>query len=252
MVAQLEQEWFALRSSPALGEAVARWAVDAGGVLDGLVDGEQLRRVVHDRAAPGRADAVLAVLVRHAAVDGGDDPLAARVVLQLLLPGVVALQRRLTILVAGGLVEDVEELDAAVLAAVTGLIRDYPWRRRPVRVAANLLLDTQMTVRRAHRPRPVVTVPAGLTPLELAPVELVVADPEPSGRAELLELFVWAVRERVVSPAEVLLIVRTQLDGVPLEVLAAESGVSEAALKRRRQRAVARLAASTADYALAA
>lgn len=246
LASRLEQEWVGLAGSPLMRRAVARWSAQASALFGDVVDGEQLRALVHDRSDPARADAVLGLLVREAAVDGGDDPLAARVVLQLLLPGMVCLQRRLSWMVADGLVEDVEELDAATSAALAGLIRRYPWRRRPTKVAANLLLDTQMTVRGSYRHPP--TVPEGLQPALGGGV----VDDGQDPAAELLEVFVWAVRERVVSAADVLLITRTKVGGEPLTDLAAELGVGVKTLARRRQRALASITAAAPRYPVAA
>lgn len=250
LASRLEGEWAGLAGSPLMRRAVAGWSAQAPALFGDVVDGEQLRALVHDRSDPTRADAVLGVLVREAAIDGGDDPLAARVVLQLLLPGLVCLQRRLAWMVADGLVEDVEELDAATSAALAGLIRRYPWRRRPTKVAANLLLDTQMTVRGSYR-HAAPTVPEGLQPALCVVVDEG-QDPAAAAAGELLEVLVWAVRERVVSAADVMLITRTQVEGEPLTAVASELGVRVKSLARRRQRALACLAAAAPRYAAAA
>lgn len=237
LAVSLEREWEQLARSPRLRAALAGWA-RRHPVLVGYGDGEQLRAAVHDRTQVALADRILAALVVQAATDGGDDPLAARVVLQLLLPGVVALQRRLS-----GLVADPEDRDAQVLCAVMETIRGYPWRRRPARIAANILLDTHMRVRRLRRP--VIEVP----------VEAIEDYPAPAGddsfRVELLELFVWAVTDGVVSADEVLLIARTQLDQEPVEQVADELGVARKTLLRRQQRALASITAALPRYAAA-
>lgn len=81
------------------------------------------------------ADQRLAELVAEAA----HDPLAARIVLQRLLPGLVSIARRrgrqrfaLTV-----------RLYNELLATAWIVIRCYPIHRRPQRVAANLLLDVE-------------------------------------------------------------------------------------------------------------
>ena len=75
------------------------------------------------------------------------DPLAARLVLQALLPGLKA--------VAGRLLFDADERDAvwsALLVHCWERIRRYPLERRPTRIAANTLLDTlQKTTRELKR-----------------------------------------------------------------------------------------------------
>lgn len=88
---------------------------------------------LHDfvkRAEPVAADRVLIELARAADADD----LAARVLLQLLLPGTRRLASRWWAL------GDPEERAAAAVSAVYGRIRCYPFERRPQRIAANVLL----------------------------------------------------------------------------------------------------------------
>jgi hypothetical protein len=91
------------------------------------------------RADPASADRVLVALVRRA-VD--EDALAARALLQLLLPGIRQLARR------WWAVGDEDERAAAAVAAVYHRIRSYPLARRPARVAANVLMDAAHELRR--------------------------------------------------------------------------------------------------------
>ena len=92
------------------------------------------------RPHPADADRVLLALVRRAVAG---DALAARVLLQLLLPGTRALARRWWAL------GDADERAAAAVTAVYHRIRRYPIERRPGRVAANILLDAAQELRRA-------------------------------------------------------------------------------------------------------
>src|SRR2546423_8313114 len=89
----LEREWEQLEASPASARRLRRLAVGEPSLAPFATLGV-LQRFVEDRAtAPERRDEVLIALVRQAAGDTGDD-LAARTVLQLLLPGCKALVRR--------------------------------------------------------------------------------------------------------------------------------------------------------------
>ena len=65
------------------------------------------------------------------------DPLAARLVLQALLPGLKALAGRLLLEA-----DERDEVWSALLAHCWERIRSYPLERRPARIAANTLLDT--------------------------------------------------------------------------------------------------------------
>lgn len=80
-------------------------------------------------------DAALANLVAIAA----DDDLAARVVLQRLLPGLIRVAVRRARIVVGGSIAAFDEL----LACAWMCIRTFPIERRPHRVAANLLRDIE-------------------------------------------------------------------------------------------------------------
>lgn len=84
---------------------------------------------------PVRADRTLAGLVAAAR----HDPLAARVVLQRLLPGLIALARRRAAWAGlpGGPVLD------ELVAETWIVIREFPVERRPVHVAGNLLREVE-------------------------------------------------------------------------------------------------------------
>ena len=85
---------------PALEERVersGRWSswVATEPVLAGLNGLDEVVAMVEDRADPGRADALLAALVRLGAVDGGNDQDAAQAVALLLANGSARLARQL-------------------------------------------------------------------------------------------------------------------------------------------------------------
>jgi hypothetical protein len=229
---------------------------------------EQIRADAHRRGATAQSDDLLAALARLAACDCGDDPLAARALLQLLLPGAAALAYRLAHLPRA-------EAIAAVLSTLSCRIRTYPWRRRPHRIAANLLLDTEMDLRRA-RARERACVELSLTALTdrtdhrrstADRLDLVLAwasrsaeqplspgrssDPaeiEEDPREQLLTLFCWAVDTAVISPDDVALLTAIDLHQHPVAALADEHGIAPRSLARRRQRALARLRAARRDY----
>jgi hypothetical protein len=141
----LEQEWVRLRGDRAAARRLVEVRAVAGGARS-LAEVEVFVR----RAGHEAADAVLLALVRRAVA--GDD-LAARVLLQLLLPGTRNLARRWWAL------GDHEERAAAAVTAVYQRIRAYPIVRRPGRVAANVLMDAARELRRSV-PRVTVTLVA--------------------------------------------------------------------------------------------
>lgn len=267
LVRQLEEQWTYDADSLSYLAALASWHKTEPDLCP-FNDFAALTKAAADRGDPAATDRILAALVRRAAVDCGNDALAARTVLQLLLPGATALSAALS---SYGEHDDVL---SAVLATLLERIRTYPWQRRPQRVAANLLLDTRMTLR-TQRAREVSEAAAGaigadnahsdtagdrgagLTPelqRELAQgraVALVAAVPQPGDedpRVELLELFMWAMNTGAVSATEITLITESRLEEVDLGVIAARTGTSRGTLMRQRQRAERRLAASALQW----
>ncbi len=107
---------------------------------------ELIARIRAGATDPAGTDRILAVLARRAPTD----MLAARTLLQAVLPGLWNVAKRL----GHGRVDD--ELEAEVLAEAIERIRTYPIERRPRAVAANITWDVFGRItRRRHRPEPV-------------------------------------------------------------------------------------------------
>lgn len=182
-------------------------------------------------AGPDEADRVLVALVARS-VEG--DALAARVLLQLLLPGVRRLARTWWAL------GDAEERAAAAVAATYDRIRHYPLARRPRRVAANVLMDAAADLRRAARSAagPAVdsyrgdTVEAGWEPVAADAVHPAV---------ELVDVLADAVREGRLSAADAELIAASRIGGTSLSEIARRRGAKLRTLQWRRKRAEAAL-----------
>jgi len=180
-------------------------------------------------AGPEAADRILLGLVTR--VIRHDDPLAARVLLQLLLPGTRNLARRWWAL------GDPDERAAAAVAAVYHRIRTYPLDRRPGRIAANILLDAARELRRAV-PR-VVTTPMA---------EPRAAGPEPASNPaiELAEVLTDAVDDGVLDARDARLIARTRIAGHRVADIARCDQLGPRGLWDRRQKAEAKLVAVAA------
>lgn len=231
VIDRLDAEWERLLTCPRMHEALHRWGretpVLAFTDLAALVAVVERARV-HDEAA----DAVLAALARRA----GDDGRAARVLLQLLLPGCKSLVARLQI-------GDHDERAALVVAAAYDRIRTYRVERRPTRVAANVLLDVRHRLlrsasdvsRRRH-------VALDALPERLAPT----VGPGPEPAREAVALLGWAVRHGHLDRSSARLIALTRLAGVPVADLARAEGTSQQTVRRRRLRAEERLRALVA------
>lgn len=134
---QLDLEWERIADGVTGRRSVRRW-----GAGEPLFAGIQSLRQIVDRANerghPDESDAMLLVLLRHAATDD----LAARTVLQAMMPAVKNLTSKFSTCGAWC----AEETAAVVVAAMWERIRSYPVDRRPRKVAANLTLDTRQRV----------------------------------------------------------------------------------------------------------
>ncbi|HEV7760207.1 MAG TPA: hypothetical protein VGO78_14500 [Acidimicrobiales bacterium] len=224
----LEQEWVRLRGDRGAARRLAEVLQRAGGARS-LAEVEAYVR----RAAPEDADAVLLALVRRAVT--GDD-LAARVLLQLLLPGTRNLARRWWAL------GDHEERAAAAVTAVYHRIRGYPVERRPGRVAANVLLDAARELRRAV-PR-LVVLPAADPGGTDHPVGAGAAAPASHAAVELAQVLREAVDDGVLNRDDAELIARSRIAGHRVADIARHHHLGSRTLWDRRHRAERTLVAA--------
>jgi hypothetical protein len=210
-----------------------------------------LVQVTERRGDPARSDRVLAALARLAsgAEGAAHDPLAARTMLQMLLPGAKAVARRL------GWLGDAQERAAAVTAALYEQIRTYPIERRPARIAANLLADThQRLLRRSGRAAPALGPAAVSLEALAAHGEGVLPEAAPmvaTPAEELLALLAWAVHSGHLTGAQARLIGQTRIGDTPCEELGERAGLAAHSLRRRRQRAEQALGRAASAHALA-
>jgi hypothetical protein len=222
----LDREWVRLRVDRSAAVRLADVCRLAGGALS-LAEVEAFVR----RAVPEDADRVLLGLVARA-VEG--DGLAARVLLQLLLPGTRSLARR------WWAIGDHEERSAAAVTAVYHRIRCYPLVRRPGRVAANILMDAARELRRS-----VPKVPVVLS-ADPAVAYRVTADSPPAA-VELAEVLVDAVDDGILERADAELIARSRIAGDRVADIAAHRRLGSRTLWDRRHRAERTLAAAIAS-----
>jgi DNA-directed RNA polymerase specialized sigma24 family protein len=186
---------------------------------------ELLRQLLNPHGCRRAKDETLAALLRQAQ----SDPLAARVVLQALLPGLKALARRILFEA-----DERDEVWSALLAHCWEGIRRYPLERRPERIAANTLFDTlKKTTHELKRKR---RAPDWLTP------EPPVDQPAPHRvDRDVEQLLRRAVTAAAISNDEAELVLRTRIDGADLHALAEEKGLAYNTLVVRRLRAEKRL-----------
>lgn len=241
---RMDAEWRHLATSPTATQALAHWA-QLEPAIAGLTDLEQLRNTVHNRADHETSDRILAALIRLANQASHGDLLATRVVLQLLIPGGVRLAHTLAVMLG-----DQHTSEAMVFAELTIGIRTYPWRRRPTRIAANLLLDTrQRLTRTANRRSP--ELPIGLLADEqlttLAKHRSSDQTQQADTRLTVAHLLWWARRRKIINAFEAQLLHDYYLADTPMDQLAHEYGRARSTLFALRAAAVRRLRSALAD-----
>ncbi|HBF83821.1 MAG TPA: hypothetical protein DD420_29010 [Streptomyces sp.] len=276
---RLDVEWAALCADTAVQVAVADWLVadqladDVSAVADFVTDA-----VADDRAALGPAqllaalrpgaghvtDPLLRSLLRRAAGRDRTAVLAARIVVQAMVPAAVRITRGQVRPFGGRSFEEIGHMTVAVLFEVA---RSGRIHSRPGRPAANLALDTLRHVcaevaadREAggeplaaaehladHTPGPAQTVMAGAVRTAAAAAGLTpdhhASDAEATGaRLELLELVLDAIDGGALTPADGHAIAWHYAAAIPDTEAAVRAGTTASAWQRRRSRAVARLA----------
>ena len=158
LFAALDREWQTICSSRLADRARSQWTDDALCCFSNLTD--LIATLRRSRRDPDAADAILAALARRAPAD----ELAARTLLQAVLPGLFNVAKRL----GHGRVDD--DLEAEVLAEAVARIRTYPIERRPRLIAANITWDVFGAItRRRQRAARVVLEPVANLELRETP-----------------------------------------------------------------------------------
>jgi len=133
MLRDLSSEWQRLISTQEVIDQVNSWGLPHTPICH-LDEALALAGFGRDNR-DSEADRYLFLLVSRAATDD----LAARIVLQRLLPPLVSVARRRGKITVGGF----DEAFTETIAQAWLLIRTYPLDRRPARVASNLVRDTE-------------------------------------------------------------------------------------------------------------
>jgi hypothetical protein len=229
----LDRTWTGIATSPEAAAALERWGPDpalAAPDLDALID----RVWTAGKADADRTHAALAARAPS-------DAVAARVLLQILRPGLRNLGRRLAL---GASFDDV---DHELLALAWEQIRTYRIDRRPKAVAANILLDVRKRYVRA------VLGPARLVALDdvaeaRRPVtpsaEYEALDAEAPSLRRAHARLAAAVDQGAITATSAVVVWRTRVQQDDDAEVAADLGVDVRTLQRRRQRAERQLAAA--------
>ncbi|MFB8031744.1 hypothetical protein ACFC5Z_02055 [Streptomyces sp. NPDC056004] len=259
--AGLDAEWALVCTDPANGTLVRGWVEEAGVVPVGTLS-HDLRELVAGLAARRDAafsDRWLSALLERAAGNGEQAQLAARVVVQAMVPGMVRLTQSL--LTSR---RDFDDVAQVVVGCLYVVARTFPLRRR-VKVAANLVLETLHHATRelgADEVREVrlddlpdvptaggdvVDLVVQALLLERGQVQRVadVADVE-GAEAELVALLAWSVDHGSLPVQQA----RSVVDVVREEE--ERAGAASPAARKRRSRAVSWLRPVAAEWARAA
>jgi hypothetical protein len=271
----LDAEWASLCSDASVQAAVADWLMTDGladevaAVTDSWVRALGPRQLLaalrtgHGVVADDLADAVLRALLRRAAGDDRSAALAARIVVQAMIPAAVRMTRGQVRPFGGRSFDDVGHM---VIAAVFEVARSGRIHARPGRAAANLTLDAlgrvcrELAAEREERGE-ILPEDFDLTNPAPGPADHALArslhtaaaaaglNPGPAteeeaggARLELLELVLDAMEAGALPARDARAITRFYAtDPEPDEKAAAAAGVTTTAWRRRRCRAVDRL-----------
>lgn len=228
---RLFQEWHRLRTRPEVLAHIRSWPLSGDPVND--LSELLVRCGFEGRRDDDDADEILRQLVVLAA----HDTLAARVVLQRLLPGMLAVAHRRS----NGSSGSTEAMLAELVGALWVLIRSYPVARRPRHVAANLLRDAEYEAfrrpTRLVRHAREVPVPSPTVQRDECsdPTTAWLEDPRRRLREVLNSGQAAGMHHQDLTLLELL------ATGESTEALASQLGISDRTLRARRATAVARL-----------
>jgi hypothetical protein len=233
----LDHEWQVLAT-----DGVARRRAAGWGVVDPsrhhLDDSSILTAVLHaaghrddrGRVAPDGDD-----VLRRLVVLARADDLAARVVVQRVLPGVASFARR------WAWTSDASSAADELIGALWEVVRDFPVERRASPAAAGLLREAEYRAFRRARRQKVQLVSRDPGDRFWSTHRFAVATHETDPASELDELLVDAAR-RGLDPDHVAL-VRRIATGADQASLAREFGVTDRTIRNRRDAAVRELRA---------
>jgi len=215
----LDREWSELATSPRAHRALIRWT----NTNTALAGNRDLAEVLVSRRDPANAESVLKAL----ALLAPDDDLAARTLLQALIPGIVRL--------AAQIGNDDEAVIDELVSLAWERIRTYPPERNGS-VAANILLD----LRKRYRQHRSIEVPNSAELCDELVDNHTSTENLVLGRLLVGELAA-AQQDGLMSRPVLATILRTRLFGERLADLAAEQQLTPQLLCHRRWRAEVRL-----------
>ena len=233
LASALTAEWQRINDRGQVALAMHRWQLASVPVCSS--PDELLDRLGRDRTiSESEADVVLAELIEHARTD----EIAARVVLQRVLPGLVNVAKR-----RGGVFEREREFAFNdVVATAWIVIREYPIDRRPRRIASNVVRDAEYFAFVRHaRLRSATEESHGedSMPLTAAGTSGRSVDQPPSSFELVVEVLAEAKRRGL--PHDDLLLAVGLASGRAISSIAADLGVTPRTVLNRKPAVVARI-----------
>lgn len=234
LLVRLHSEWQLMRDRPSVLRRAQRWQLGVSFTnLDEIITATDYwsspaaRACAQPHGSPARGNEVMSNLLLAAR----SDEIAARVVLQRLIPGLISRSRCWGPRRPGGSTEAFDELVSAAWA----VIREFPVERRPRHLVANLLRDCEYVAFRRATRRLLVHEFSEPQALDIA-VEYQ-AEIEPL--LELADLIAEA-REQSLTDHDVELL-KLLVNGVSPREAAQRLQISERTLRYHRDAAVGRL-----------
>jgi hypothetical protein len=242
-VRQWVLDWEQWRFTPAATAAAGQWRAGHECLAGCATVDEIVAACGRDREVPqDLADARLVVMVTEAT---RGDRAAARVVLQRVLPGLVSQAARRAAQLHRPFNELLHDLAASAWMVIVG----YPVRRRPVKVAVNIVRDADYNL---FGYTPVAERRVRIVPVEPGTaIRLAEAQAQLDGRpvhspplacVELVEFLAYAVT-RGFPHADAQLLAELFGLGLPLDEVARRHGVAPRTARRYRLHALRRLTA---------
>ena len=225
----LYNEWFAMCTNRRVLRAVNGWGLP--GLSIAHLDEILVRSGLDGVAEDDDADSYLAIIQRRAATD----ELAARVMLQRLLPAMLKMANKRGPIVDNGTNGAFE----MIVSAAWVVIRRYPIDRRPVHVAGNLVRDIEyMEYVAGKRPRKTtvdfVDHDSFTAETHTAPLSA----PTPAPDEDDVHNFLIDLQMRRINPIRIE-IMRLSCDGWTASDIARKLGLNERTARWHRANAVA-------------
>lgn len=228
---RLQHEWVRLCASADSLDRARTWTLPTGSGLGSLDDLLQHTGYGRVGLCTSLHDDVLSALVELA----HHDDLAARIVLQRILPGLWSIARRRNRLEHGPDLVDLREQDDDVLSTAWTVIRCFRVDHRRDFVAARMLKEIEYRVFRLPHRRQSSFVPTTTEQLDRPVPDTTLTDP-----AVLLDIVLRNAAHRGMSSDDVA-VLRQWGAGVPATEISAAQDITERTVRNRRWAALRRI-----------